>query len=183
MNLATRFAAAVLSSMALSAAIAADDPFIGTWVLNVAKSEAPLGAVPGSGMVTVTSAGAGRYKSVSQTTIGGATMYGEITFGLDGQDYKAIVNPAPPSATSLVQSFERVGTNAYRTTIKMNGQPIATTLSEVSPDGKTLTQTTTGVGARASAAAVTVYDKREGASAPRVAERPSAPGTRTNVQR
>ena len=183
MNLAARFATAVLvSCTTLSAAVAADDPFIGTWVLNAAKSEAPLGAVPGSATVVVTSAGVGRYKSVSETTIGGATMRGEITFGLDGKDYNAIVNPAPPNAASLVQSFERIGTNAYRTTIKMNGQPIATTLSEVSPDGKTLTQTTTGTGARTGATAVTVFDKRGGASAPPpVAEAPSR--TRTNVQR
>jgi hypothetical protein len=184
MNLAARFAAAVLlSCMAFSAAVAADDPFIGTWVLNAAKSEAPLGAVPGSATVVVTSAGVGRYKSVSETTIAGATMRGEITFGLDGKDYNAIVDPKPPGAASLVQSFQRVGRNAYRTTVKMNGQAIATTLNEVSPDGKTMTLTTTGTGARTGATAVTVFDKRDGASAPapRVSEAPSA--TRTNVQR
>lgn len=161
MNLATRFAAAALITLVTtSTALAADDPLLGTWVLNAAKSKAPLGAVPSSATVTVTSEGNGRYKSVSDTSIGGASMHGEIVFGMDGKDYTAVVTPTPPGTRAVVQSFERLGTRAYRTTVKMNGQPIATTVNEVSPDGRTLTLTTTGVAARTGASAVTVFEKR-----------------------
>ncbi len=162
MNLAARIGAVALSGLLLAAAtaLAADDPFLGTWVLNVAQSKAPIGAVPGSATVTVTSAGPGRYRSVSETAIGGATMRGEITFGMDGKDYKAQISPAPPGVQSMAQSFERVSGHAYRTTVKVNGQAIATTLNEVSADGRTLTLTTTGTGARASTPTLTVFDKR-----------------------
>jgi hypothetical protein len=154
-------AVALLSLATLSVAIAADDPLLGTWVLNAAKSKAPIGAVPSAATVTVTAAGQGRYKSVSETTIGGARMRGEITFGMDGKDYIASVTPTPPGTATVVQSFERLDARGYRTTVKMNGQPIATTVSEVSPDGRTLTQTTTGIAARTGAAAVTVFDRRD----------------------
>jgi hypothetical protein len=144
------------------AAFAADeDKFLGTWALNPAKSSAPAGAVPSSATVVLTKSGSDMYKSVSDTTLAGQPLHSETTFKTDGKDYSPVTTPAPPPGTpSITQSFERVSAAAYKTLLKINGMVIATILYEVSADGKTLTSTTTGVGAAANVTATLVFDRK-----------------------
>lgn len=40
----------------------------------------------------------------------------------------------------------RVSDTVYNSSVKMNGQLLATAVTEISADGNTLTQTTTGIG-------------------------------------
>ncbi len=144
-----------------STAAAAGDPFVGTWVLNLDKSKVPPGTpAPSSATMVVTEAD-GQYKSVSDTSMANTNIHVELTFATDGKDYTPVLTPAPPPGTpTIAESFERVGKTSYKTTLKMNGQPIATELSEVSGDGKTLTVTTTGLGAAANLSNVAVFDKK-----------------------
>ena len=144
------------------AAFAADeDKFLGTWVLNAAKSNAPPGALPTSATVVVSKTAAGMYKSATDMTIAGVTGHSEITFATDGKDYSPVVTPAPPPGSpSVTQSFERVNGSAYKGAVKLNGQTIATVLNEASADGKTLTVTTTGVGPAANVVITLVCDRK-----------------------
>jgi hypothetical protein len=154
----------LLLFLALSgrAALAADeDAFLGTWVLNAAKSTVPAGAMPSSATVVLSRAGEGMFKSVSDTTLGAAAAHAEITFAIDGKDYAPVTTPAPPAGTPpIAQSFERVSAKAYKTSVKLAGQTVAVILNEVSADGKTLTLTTTGVGAAANLTATLLFDRK-----------------------
>lgn len=158
------FASSLALGLALAdrAAFAADDDkFLGTWVLNAAKSSVPQGVQLTSATVVITKAGTGMYKSVSDTTLNGVSSHSETTFATDGKDYAPVMTPAPPPGSpSITQSFERVSATAYKGAVKLNGQTIATVLNEVSADGKTLTVTTTGVGAGANVAITMVCDRK-----------------------
>jgi hypothetical protein len=149
-------------ALADRAVFAADeDKFLGTWALNAAKSSAPSGTLPSSATVVLSKASSGMYKSVSDTALGGQALHSEITFTTDGKEYSPVTTPAPPPGTpTITQSFERVSAAAYKALLKLNGTTIATILNEVSADGKTLTATTTGVGAAANVTATLVFDRK-----------------------
>jgi hypothetical protein len=155
-----RLLAAFALSLATSAAFAAEDPFVGTWVLNAAKSSGPPGTVPDSSTVVITDLGSGTFKSVSDNVIAGTALRTEITFAADGADYVPVTTPARPGAPAIAQSVERVNTTTYKVAVKINGEVIATVLEELSADGKTLTATTTGIGQFAGVSNVAVFDKK-----------------------
>jgi len=100
---------------------------------------------------------------VTEASVAGQSYKVEITFAIDGKDYSPVVTPAPPGGTpAMSQSYERVSAKSYKTQAKMNGQVVATSTSEVSADGKTMTITTNAAGAGAAAGAVNklVFDKK-----------------------
>ncbi|HEX5045509.1 MAG TPA: hypothetical protein VFX89_00175 [Gammaproteobacteria bacterium] len=130
---------------------AEESRFVGTWVLDAAKSNAP--AASGTATLVISDLGGGKYKSVSDTTVAGQTAHSEITFAIDGKDYVAETTPAMPGGLQVVQSFEKAG-DGYKQTLKVSGQLVATTVATVSADGKTLTLTATPAGAPASTALV-----------------------------
>ena len=111
------------------------------------------------GKLDITAAGGGKYTSVSEATIGGTTGRSEITFSVDGKDYAVTTTPAQPGAT-ITQSIARESDTVYKSDLKLNGQLIATAVTEVSGDGKTLTQTTTGVGQFAALSGTTVFQRK-----------------------
>ena len=75
----------------------------------------------------------------------GNAVHSEVTFAIDGKDYAPVVTPAPPGGMpAITQSYEPVSARSYKGTVKVAGQLVATSLNEVSGDGKTLTITTTG---------------------------------------
>lgn len=152
--------ASLTLSLAVPPAFADEDLFIGTWVLNAAKSKGPAGAVPESSTLVISDLGSGTYKSVSDNVIAGITLRTEITFATDGKDYVPVTTPAPPGAPAVAESVERVNATTYKVSIKINGEVVAAVLEEVSADGKTLTATTTGVRQFASISNVTVFDRK-----------------------
>jgi hypothetical protein len=169
MKFTSRFAASLLAlglavGLTQRAAVAGDaDAFLGTWVMDAAKSSLPQGMPSIPVTLTVTDAGGGKYKSVTETTVAGQAYKVEITFAIDGKDYAPVVTPAPPGGTpAMSQSYERVTAKSYKSSSKMNGQVLATSTSEVSADGKTMTVTTSGAGGGAAAGVVNklVFDKK-----------------------
>ena len=152
---------AVIAVLALLTAsnVQAQDALVGSWVLDPAKSQGSAGLVPTAGTATVTAGGGGKYTSVSEVSVGGATGYSEITYSIDGKDYAVTTTPAQPGA-AITQSMERVSDTVWKSSLKVNGQLIATVTTEVSSDGNTLTQTTTGVGQQFAALSSTVVFKR-----------------------
>jgi hypothetical protein len=140
------FAFALGVGLCFARAFAADtDAFLGTWILNPAKSQVPAGALPSSASMVVTDLGGGKFKSTSETSMAGQQIHSEITFAADGKDYVPVTTPAPAAGgPQIAESFERVNATTYKTALKLAGLQIATILEEISADGKTLTMTTTG---------------------------------------
>src|SRR4051794_35364917 len=166
-KLSSRFAASLLAfalaaGLPAGAALAGDaDAFLGTWTLNAAKSTLPPGTPTVDLTLTVTDAGGGKYKSVTDTGVAGQSFKIEITFAIDGKDYAPVITPAPPGGVPpTTQSYERVSAKSYKSSVKMNGQPVATSTSEVSADGKVMTVTTIGTGAAAGVGNTLVFDKK-----------------------
>lgn len=153
--------AALLMGLTLSvqgtSALAQELRFVGTWVLDPAQSKAPL--VPSSSTVTISDLGSGKFKSVSDTAAGGQAVHSELTFAVDGRDYTLATNPAPPAGTQITQSFQKLSATSYKTTLKLRGQEVASTVQELGPDGKTMKITTTA-GTNASMSTLLVYKRR-----------------------
>jgi phage-related minor tail protein len=150
----------VLGLLVAGPAALAADAFVGTWVLNLAKSTMSPGAVPDSATLVFSEAGGGMYKSVSDTSLAGIAVRSEITFGLDGKEYKPTITPNAPASSGAAQTFERVNATSYKGVLKMNGQNVANTLYEVSADGKEMTLTTKGEGALSNVSSVSVFDRK-----------------------
>ena len=156
---------AIVASLGLSACLAtagacAQAGFVGTWALNAAKSKGAPGAVPDSITMVVSDVGGGKFKSVSDSTMAGTNVRSEITFAVDGKEYAPVMTPEIPGRPSIVQTCEKVSDRVYKTELKIGGQVIATTLNELSADGKVITMTTTGVGQFAAASSTMVFDKK-----------------------
>jgi|SRR5688572_13807758 len=151
--------ALALAVLVPSAFVQAQEGFVGSWVLDAANSKAPPGAMPTGGTLEITDAGDGKYKSVSEASLGGVTGRTEITYSIDGMDYPMTATPGQPGV-SITQSIERVSDSVYKSSVKMNGQPLATAVTELSADRKTLTQTTTGLGQFAAMSSTMVFQRK-----------------------
>ena len=67
----------------------------------------------------------------------------------------------PPSATPTTNTFRRTGDRSFEVVAKTAGKVTTTNWIVVSPDGKTLTQTTTGTNVRGETLNnVAVYEKQ-----------------------
>jgi hypothetical protein len=136
----------------------AQEAFVGTWVLDPAASTAPPGTAPTAGTLELKNVGGGQFISISETTVGGRVVRVEITYAVDGKDYPFTATPAPPPGTPPnTQSIEQVNATLYKGSIKAGGQELMTVTTEVSGDGKTLTQKATGVGQLAGLSSTSVY--------------------------
>jgi hypothetical protein len=152
-------ASLVLGALAPIGAAEAQDSLVGAWVLDPAKSNGPPGAVPTGGTVEIAAAGGGKYTSVSEVSVGGVTGRSEVAYSVDGKDYAVTMSPAQPGV-AITQSIERVSDTVYNSSIKVNGELMATVVTEISSDGKTVTQTTTGVGQFAGLSSTVVFQRK-----------------------
>jgi hypothetical protein len=148
-----------LGTLAASGFARAQDALVGSWVLDPAKNQGPPGVVPTAGTATIAAAGGGKFTSVSEVSIGGVTGHSETTYSVDGKDYAVTLTPAQPGA-AITQSMERVSDTAWSSNLKLNGQLMATVVTEVSSDGKTLTQATTGLGQFAALSSTVVFQRK-----------------------
>jgi hypothetical protein len=160
----TRCVSVVAVSLAVALAplgpAAAQEAFVGGWVLDPAASTAPPGAAPTAGTLEIKNAGGGQFTSVSEMTMSGVVGRSEVTFAVDGKDYPVTMTPAAPGAPAITQSTERVSATVYKVSIKAGGQEMLTATTEISGDGKTLTQTATGVGQLAGLSTTTVFRRK-----------------------
>ena len=116
-----------------SLALAQDNPFVGTWKLNVAKSKYNPGPAPqsqtrkwdASGMVMVEGVNAAG-KSVS---------YGYTVNG-DGKEYPTM--GAVPNTADKITS-KRIDANTFEANFTKAGKHVETAVFKVSNSGKTLT--------------------------------------------
>ena len=122
-----------------ASSLAADDPFSGSWVLDVATSKYPAGAAgPKDQTVAYDITGDEVKVTVTGTAANGQPIDIGYTGKLDGKDYPMTGNPDVDT-----QSMKRVNPNTMEITRKKDGKVVNTAVNVVSEDGKTRTVTTT----------------------------------------
>jgi len=118
----------------------ANDPRVGTWKLNVAKSKYDPGPVPQSLTVKVEPAGSGEKVTTETVAPDGKRTTGGYTANFDGKDY--------PLTGSLLGadkvSLKRIDARTTERTDKKDGKTVQTLTRVVSQDGKTMTVTSKG---------------------------------------
>jgi hypothetical protein len=139
------FVAVVTSLLCLNAhaavAQAKDDPFIGRWVLDRARSEFS-GNIPEKRVTIFELTPDGALKHITETvTANGSTDRVEYVSKYDGRD-------VPISNSFLwTVSVKRLDARTTERSGKVNGQVVETSKRSVSPDGQTLTIVTSGTNA------------------------------------
>jgi hypothetical protein len=140
---------------AASACVAADDPNMGTWKLNEAKSKFSPGA-PKNQTVVYEAAGDSTKVTVDGIGADGKPTHNEWTGKFDGKDYPLTGDP-----TADTRSYKKIDARTLELTNKKGGKPVVTGKITVSADGKN--RTVAVVGTDASGKKVTstaVYDKQ-----------------------
>jgi hypothetical protein len=133
---------------------AADDPMMGTWKLNEAKSKIAPGA-PKNKTVVYSAAGDQIKVTVDGTDAEGKSIHSEWTGKFDGKDY-----PVTGDATADMRAYKKEGKDTLEMTNKKDGKAAATGKVVVSADGKTRTVTINFTDAKgAKMTSVAVYDK------------------------
>jgi len=117
------FLVCALTLFAILPAIAADNPWIGTWKLDPAKSHFT------GDTFTYSKAANGMMQYSNGSTI-------KFEFAIDGKEYKSVYDRTVTWTTA--------GDNAWDTVYKANGKVLSKSHRQISPDGKTMTITNTG---------------------------------------
>ena len=149
----------VLAMLAVSVGLwAQQDPAIGTWKLNLAKSKySPTGLAPKSGTTKIEPFG----KNGVKLTADGVDPQGKPTHvewsaDADGKDYPVKGNPDADAV-----SLKRIDANTVEVTNKKGGKVMTTARWVFSNNGKTRTNTTKGTNAQGQALNnVAVFDKQ-----------------------
>lgn len=135
--------------------VLADDPNLGTWKLNEAKSKFSPGATKN---LTVVYEAVGDNVKVTVDGIdgNGNPTHNEWTGKFDGKDYPVTGDP-----TSDTRSYKRVNSRTLSLTGKKGGKVTLTGRIVVSADGKSRTVTTNGTDSTGKEVSSTaVYDKQ-----------------------
>jgi hypothetical protein len=135
-TIAIAVVAALLLALA-TAALAADDPFVGVWKSNAAKSKIPD---PDSSPKSVTIQVEPQGKSIVKTVfdvigVDGKAIHFEFTAKRDGKDYPIIGNP---DLDAIV--YKQIDQNIIDYIVKKDGREVKSGREFVSKDGKTMTQ-------------------------------------------
>lgn len=138
----------IMAFLAIPLTVAAQSPdlLLGTWRRNNAKSTWSPGPTPALGAVnTWESLGDGRIKNVLDDVDekGQKTNHREIVLRFDGADYR-LIGPSQPTT----RSYKHLDARTFEWVEKINGKVTITTMSVITPDGKTRTNTTTGTNAQ-----------------------------------
>ena len=133
----------------------ADDPQLGTWKLNEAKSKFAPGATKNHTVVYEAS-GDNVKITVDGTDKDGKSTHNEWTGKFDGKEYPVTGDP-----TSDMRSYEKVDDRTLKMKVKKDGKVTAKGRIVVSADGKSRTVHTDGTDAEGKKVKNTaVYDKQ-----------------------
>jgi hypothetical protein len=138
-------AVAVFSLCAASAsAWAADDPQVGHWKLDLAKSKYVTATAPMSSEAKVEPSGKnGLALTVDQVTPKG-TFHIQYSAQFDGKDYPR-TESGPGATTGQTVSLKRIGSRTVERVVHFQGKPAGTEKWVISKDGKTRTVTQSGI--------------------------------------
>ena len=121
------------------------DAWVGTWKLNVAKSQFPPGRrAPQSNTWTIASPNGGWMSVADIITADGTTMHEEVNSKFDGHD-SPVKGTGPNQADHAngTVAHTRIDDHTFEVVVKFNSKLAATRRFVVSQDGKTLTDTGT----------------------------------------
>ena len=128
---------AILVLALATVAMAADDPFVGTWKKNVERSQAGSSPQTKSETITITAQDNGYKILTDRVGVDGKRIHVEdIVPELDGKE-----RPVAGNAYHDAEINRRAGTNTLVNKRKKNGKEVASANFVVSEDGKTLTIT------------------------------------------
>ena len=134
-----------------------DNPFIGTWRLNIAKSKYSPAPGPRSSTTRIEATSNGVKYTVDQMSGVGESQHWEFSGAYDGKDNK--VNGANPNGDTV--ALTRVDANTVQQVNKLAGKVTTTQVAVVSADRRTRTLTTTGTNLQGQAvSSVAVYDRQ-----------------------
>jgi hypothetical protein len=125
--------------------MAQNNPFIGTWKLNIAKSQYSSGPAPKTQTQTYEAHGNGMKVSSEGIAADGSRIAWSYTANFDGKDYP-ISGAGAPNGADIV-SIKRINTNTYEATFKKDHKVVGTGRDEISKDGKVKTVAATGTDA------------------------------------
>jgi hypothetical protein len=156
--LRTIVTASVLTGFLASSPIAAQtaDNFLGTWILNPAKSKYTTGTGPKSLTVTFEKAGAGVKITAKGVAADGTPINTVYTPTYDGKDVPVTGSPDFDGAAMTMMDA-----NTRHTVRKKGGKQVQVVHSVVAKDGKSFSSTTTGTNAKGEKVDNTaVFDKQ-----------------------
>jgi hypothetical protein len=155
MLLQTAALAATLAFATVAVAVA-ENPVVGTWQLNVAKSKFSPGPAPKTDTRTYTESADGITMTWKSTAADGKEISVKSTFKTDGKDYPLTGAPNFDSLT-----LKQVDSHTVHSIQKKGGKAVGETTRTVSKDGKELTLASKGTGADGVAYNnVMVYDRK-----------------------
>jgi hypothetical protein len=133
---------------------AADDPQMGTWKLNEAKSKIAAGS-PKNSTVVYAAEGDNVKITVDGTDADAKPMHNEWTGKFDGKDYPVTGDP-----TQDMRSYKKINAHTLQLTVKKDGKVTNSGRIVVAPNGKSRTVKTTRTDAKGKKSTTTaVYDK------------------------
>jgi len=145
---------AVLVCLVAGAVCFAEDPNMGTWKLNEAKSK--LAGAAKNTTVVYEMAGDKVKVTVDGVDADGKPTHNEWTGMFDGKDYPLTGDP-----TADMRSYKKVDDHTLELANKKDGKVVLSGKIVVSADGKTRTVTSTGTDAKGNKVTnVGVYDKQ-----------------------
>ena len=147
----------VISVLVFTAVVIAADNNVGTWQLNLAKSNYSPGPAPKSQTLKIEAWGDdGVRYAADGVGADGKPTHTEFQAKYDGKDYPFKGNP---DADRL--SYKRIDANTLEATTTLKGQNTTMVKVVVSADGKTRTVTQTGTNAQGQALNITsVYERQ-----------------------
>jgi hypothetical protein len=151
------FLGVALAAMSIKIAAAAGDPFVGTFVMNAAKSKADPGPLPQSATVKTEALAGGQFKTtVDGVLADGTKEHWEATYARDGKDYPSTGNP----------NFDTVAItladpNTINVTEKKAGKVVATIVGKASADGKTISSSVSGTNPEGQPVSSTIVSDRQ----------------------
>src|SRR5712692_10278035 len=130
-NMKARTSISPLALCLVGAAVCfADEPQMGTWKLNEAKSKIAAGS-PKLTTVIYEAAGDSVKVTVDGTDADGKPTHNEWTGKFDGKDYPVTGDPA-----SDMRSYKKVDDRTMELTVKKDGKVVGTGRIAVAADGK-----------------------------------------------
>jgi hypothetical protein len=148
---------AVIVSVVQIALAQSNNPHVGMWKANIAKSKVVAGTPVKSTATKIEPAGAGVKYTVDAAYADGTSRHWEFTANYDGKDNRVTGNGPYGDTVALT----RVDATTVRIVNKQKGKATATQTSVVSRDAKTRTVTTKGTDALGKAIdTIVVYDKQ-----------------------
>lgn len=148
------FLSLVILLVAAAAVMAAEDPNMGTWILNEGKSK--ITGMAKNTKVVYESAGDSIKVTVDGVDKDGKAVHNEWTGKVDGKDYALTGD-----TTADTRSYKKTGTHTMKLDNKKGGKTILTGTVTIAADGKTRTVAISGTDADGKKVSNTyVYDKQ-----------------------